>query len=341
MATDIAVGDRVVGDFEGGRMCGTVEKLLGKKLKILFDDGDRLILNRADVSPVLEEDEDDTDEDASVASEYYNTKTTPSPLEEFPQGGGKGFSLYPVVWDENTLNFGVDMEDGSRFFGCWRLTVYGDTPKTRKEGYAVDIWARYKGHDYSVESIPYLGSDPRLDMKSLTADICAAISQFMFRVENDADNLELLRKKAARPRVHISRIESIDRAIMKLTEIRDVAIRSGGQRICTIQGDRETDPILGVVIDVTQQALLLEGKVPPIESGQGAIYDAPAGKGGDGRAAIFKADPKSIAALVERLRTSTDKAQARKIRQVLRRMGHRGGARSATTNNTSAATDSD
>ena len=304
-STTLSIGDRVSASFQEGLCHGSIKRIIGRKARVEFDDGDVMLLNINDLVPQEIESEDE-EEETQYSSEEFEPK---------------GFNLYPIKWD-NT-NFGVDIDD-SRFFGCWRKTVYGNEHK--QEGYAIDIWAKYKGHDYSVESIPYLEFDPLNNLKSLNSDICAAISKFMYLVDNDLDTVESLRKKAARPRVHISRIETMDRLILRLQEIRDVAIRSGGQRICTVNGDRDGDPVMGIIIDVTAQARLLEGKVPSLL--QGAIYDQPAGKGGEGRAITHGASKESINALIERLRVCKSKPEARKIRAILRRMGHRGGARS-------------
>lgn len=320
----LSLGDRVSSVFEEGVFVGKIEKLLGRRSRVRFDDGEVLVLDNSTLTRL---DDDDSVDDADDLDDV-EVGDVRSIEDEFPQGGGKGFNLYPVTW--NGTNFGVDMEDGSRFYGCWRKTVFGNSSKTFKEGYAIDIWAKYKGHEYSVESIPYT-NDPRSDPKSLASDICAAISKFMYRVENKFDTLEEVRKKAARPRIRISRLETLDLLIFRLTEIRDTAIRAGGQRLCAIEGDYEGDPIVGLSIDVTQQAMLLinkDGKgmrePPSIRSGRSAILDDPS----RGRATTFKADPAHIRALVEKLRTTENKAEARKIRQILRKCGHRGGARS-------------
>lgn len=300
------IGDRVTVLFDNEPFAGEVLALTSRRARVKFDDGDIRMIALDELTPEVAID-DEPEESGETEHD------------------GRGFNLYAVEWNET--NFGVTMDDGSRFYGCWRKTVFGDRPDTRREGYAIDIWAKYKGHEYAVDSIPYLDIDPRSKPKSLDADICAAISKFMFYVENDSDNLEQLRKKASRPRVRITRLSTLDQLCMRILEMREVALRSGGERIFTIEGDREEDPILGIIIDVTAQAALIkDGRIPPLD--RGAILDTPAGRGGDGRAFTFRADPKSIAALVEKLRVTKNKAEARKLRAVLRKMGHRGGARS-------------
>lgn len=315
------LGDKVVVEFDTGPQTGVIVSRVGKKYNVEFGDNETALLKLSQMRPVLDDEDEDADDEYGDGSPPPD-RAARSAREEFPSGGGRGFNLYPIVWKDT--NFGIDMEDGSRFYGCWRRTTYG-YGAGQQEGFAIDMWAKYKGHEYSVVSIPYLLVDPRSDMKSLNSDVCAAISKFMFEIENNSDTLETLRRKATRPRIHINRMESLDAIIYKLTELRNIALRSGGQRIIAIEGDREGGVVMGISVDLTRQAALLDGRDPPaIETGQSAIYDDPH----SGRAANFKADPRSIAILVEKLRTTKNKSEARKLRQVLRRMGHRGGARS-------------
>lgn len=244
--------------------------------------------------------------------------------EDYPTDDDEDYR-FPVTW--NGVNFQI-RADGGRFYGSWRKTKY-DRGSEQIAGYAVDIWCEYKEHHYTVESIPYYTVDPKANLKSLNADICAAVSRFLYnRLSDGMPSIEDLRKSAAHPIIHVKSLETLDRIIMKLHEFRDTAIRSGGTRYYSFKGDNPKDPEMAIEIDITSQAIVLKGKPPPMEH-SGLIDDAVSGLG-RGRAArvvVNVPDPSNVQALVQRLRETTDKAEGRKIRSVLRKMGHRGGSR--------------
>lgn len=299
-------GDRVQCEFDGiGTIGGTISKIDKRKKHALveFDDGDSLevaLVSLAKGPPapeVIEQEEDDTD---------------PT---------GRGFNQYCVHWDDDQLRFHFKVE-GIKFYGEWRLTR---CQNQRVLAWAIDIWAERDDHHYCVESIPYLSGDPREDMKSLDADICAAVNKWFYRrCKGNAETLDDLRKRAENPTVTITHLETLDRIILRLKETRDTAIRAGGTRWFQIVGDKyEEEPRPRLRITLTEQAVAAKGKVPSLY--EGAVFDGV--KGGRTAPIAQKPDESNVQALVERLLETKDKGEARKIRGVLRKMGHRGGAR--------------
>jgi hypothetical protein len=85
-------------------------------------------------------------------------------------------------------------------------------------------------------------------------------------------------------------------------------------------------------MNVSAQSFALKGKVPSLY--KGAIYDAARStkKGGERTTALIgKATTGNIKDLVKALeaaKSAGNKVEARKIRSVLRQMGHKGGSRS-------------
>jgi len=234
------------------------------------------------------------------------------------------FSQYPVNWDQDRVNF-VFKVNGVKFNGWWR--------KRGPVSYAIDIYATMEnGKNLSVDGLSYQ-HDPRENMKTLNSDICARVNKWFHFNEADAVSIEKLRKRADEPVVHLYRLETLDRLILKLKEFRDTAVRCGGDRFIQLEGDRPDDPRAMICVNFTAQALVLEGKVPNLYSG--AIYDnVGSSKKGDppARAIVPKPTPGNVEALVAQLvaaRERGDQDEARKIRGVLRKMGHRGGARSS------------
>lgn len=298
--------NRVLVDFDGEDYPGAIVELTKTKAKVLFDDGEVHDIELKDLksgpSPVSEEDEDFV---------------------------SQGFSQYNIKWDKTNVNFAFKAE-GGKFYGWWR--------QTRIEGggmaYAIDLHVEYKDQKYSVETIGYLGKDPRDDIDSLNADICAAANKWFYSQCNGRfDTIHELKQKADKPTITIRRLETIDRIILRLKEYRDMAIRSGGFRIMTFTGDNEkTDPSGGMRIqmDLTSQAMGLKGKVPSLYNGtilDSVAEDSSKKAKGRGRPLELEPDQKNIDELLKQLQQEKDKSKQRKIRATLRRMGHRGGAR--------------
>lgn len=233
---------------------------------------------------------------------------------------------YAVKWNGRNFIVKLHAEPDAKFNGHWRKTRFSDGT----ECYAIDIYADYHKRHYCVNTITY-SDDPWQNPESRDADICAAINRFLYdRLSGDLDTLDELQRKADRPMLHIKNLKTIDTIILKLREFRDTAIRSGGTRTMALHGDRESDPIVAVEIDVTSAAMVLEGRVPSLT--EGAIYDPEPveGKGKKRRKReplTIQGDPANIEALLKQLSSATDKSAARKLRAQLRKLGHRGGRR--------------
>lgn len=240
-------------------------------------------------------------------------------------GNEANFNRYEVKWNPEKTFFSFQVLEGIGFYGWWRKSKI---MKTETEVFCVDMYAKYEDsegrtRDYTIDSIPY-DTDPRISMSSLNADICAACNRwFHHTINGNSHSIETLQKQADHPTVRINRIETIDRLLMKLREVRDTAISAGGTRIASIEGDERGSPTMTIIIDVTPQAIALEGRIPPLAS---AAMDRVV-TGERGEKVVNVPDSKNVQALVEQLKRA-DPVNARKIRATLRSMGHRGGSRS-------------
>lgn len=233
------------------------------------------------------------------------------------------FSQYAIKWSANNTHFRFKIADQElKFYGWWRKTRI---VKSDEIIYAIDIYAIREEKEYQVDSITYT-EDPRIRVRMLNADICAACSRWLStKLNSNSQTIDQLRTKAEHPSIHCKRIESIDRIILKLREVRDTAIRCGGSRLCEIRGDGDQPPMI-ITIDVSSQAYALEGRVPPLDTA--SLYDATlGGSEGGTRRLVNKPSPENVAALQAKLRETKDKGEGRKIRAMLRKMGHRGGGR--------------
>lgn len=236
-----------------------------------------------------------------------------------------GFSQYPINWDIEIVNFSTKIR-GIRFNGWWR--------KRGVNSYAIDIYATLEnGKNVSVEGLGYL-EDPKDNVKSLNSDICAAINKWFHLNEvAGVTTMQELTNKAKNPVLVIRRLETIDRMILGMKEFRDTAIRCGGTRFFNIKGDGIDldEPNMGLSINITPQAMALDGKIPSLYDG--AVYDGISGKRGarGGSKIVLQPKTENVQALVEmldRAKKSGDQTESRKIRASLRRMGHRGGGKS-------------
>lgn len=232
-------------------------------------------------------------------------------------------------------------------------------------GWSIDMRATVdlgegKSRRFLVESLRYedvpnpegVGGDPRRDMHSLNSDICAAIRRwFFFEVKGDADTVRQLVRRANKPEVRAPSLEWLDRLILRLHETRDTALRAGGERTIVIDTGTDGDATFAITMNFSDVAIATEGKPPSLYTGgmtEGIVKSGGStGKGlrGErGKAApvaktmAMTPDPSNVAALTARvaelnaLAKNGDmaaKAEARKIRSALRKMGHAGGARSA------------
>jgi hypothetical protein len=238
--------------------------------------------------------------------------------------------VYDVQWsaDKSNFHFRITGQNSVEGYGWWRKTRGRHVDDL---AYAVDIYVKHDDKDYSLESIAYHGKDPRLNIKALDADIVAAAQRWMtLKLNGGAMTIGELRKRADQPTIEIRRLETLDRIIMKLKEYRITSIRSGGTRTIELMGDKGEQKLF-VNLDVTPQAIMLDGRIPSLS--HGATYDNITGKRGEtarGRTIVNVPEAKNVEALQASLldaKAKGDIPTQRKIRALLRQMGHRGGAR--------------
>jgi len=278
---------------------GTITELTKTKATVLFDDGEVHSIKLMSLKPEIEKEDE-----------------------------GQGFQQYEIKWDNHTVNFKFKTAE-AEYHGWWRKIGVKDSDKI---GYGIDIFVIYEGKRYNVETIPYINEDPRKDLPSLNADIGAAANKwFYYKCKGTFETIKDLEQRAAKPTITIHRLETLDRILIKLKEYRDTALRSGGFRVMTFTGDdSEKDPSMRIEMDLTTQAAALQGRVPALIDG--VILDR-VGKDsskrtkGRGQQLTVSADPKNVKVLIEKLAASKDKAECRKIRAALRKMGHKGGKR--------------
>jgi len=237
----------------------------------------------------------------------------------------EGFTQYDVQWDEIIINFKLKNEIG---------LFYGWIRKICKESHAVDLYTQFKGHSYSCETMFYT-TDPRDDLDSLNADICAAVNKwFYYKCRGDYDTITSLELKSSKPVININTVETIDNILIGLKSYRDNAIGSGGLYTYLFTGDKEGDPSMRIVLDLSKQAKGLQGRIPSLYTGSqldvsSDIQALPRKKDRQGRVAakgnVFQGNVNEILA---QLQKTTDKGQQRKLRAILRKMGHRGATRS-------------
>lgn len=253
----------------------------------------------------------------------------------------RGFKQYNIIWKPGekgqqnvNFRFTVTTDKGEKveFHGWWRKSeVRSIHGSGAADCYCIDIYCKWNGKQYALKTIPYFTEDPRSDLPSLSADITAAANEFIWgKLNGNASVLAHISQMAAEPLVKITSMRTLDALIHKLTEHRAASIAAGGPRHCDIRSDEEGGPRVVFAIDLTMQHVALEGRVPSLI--EGAIYDtASKGKKG-GEKLEVKMDAGNLSALVAQLKSAKDRGDqvtARKIRATLRKLGHRGGARSA------------
>ena len=303
------VDDRVVAVIESKKYAGTIVAINRRKAeaKVLFDDEDVLKVKLEELTSEREED---------------------NKAEEFK---AKAFTQYNVTWDKVGVNFRFEAE-GGKFYGWWRKT------KVKEGGvmYAIDLHVEYKGHKVMVKTIGYT-EDPRKDLKSLNADLCAAANLWFYRqCDSTFETIEEVMERANKPTVTIRKMETIDKILIQLKEYRDTAIRCGGRRVFMFTGDDpDNDPSgeMRIDLDLTPQSIALEGRVPSLHQGvmlDNVADDKSKKKRGRGKALKVEGSSENIQALLKKLDKTTDKTEARKLRGQLRKMGHTGGARTKT-----------
>ena len=248
-------------------------------------------------------------------------------FEEPDDFEAQGFTQYDVHWDDTLINFKLKNEIG---------LFYGWVRKISKKAHAVDLYTQFKGKSYSCEAIFYV-DDPRDDLDSLNADICAAVNKwFYYKCRGDYDTIHSLELRASKPVISINSIETVDKILLGLKDYRDTALTSGGLYTYMFTGDKEGDPNMRIVLDLSKQAKSLQGRVPSLYTG--SMLDVasdtqalPRKKDRQKRLAengnVFQGN---INELLAKLKETKDKSQQRKLRAILRRMGHRGGVRKSS-----------
>lgn len=300
--------DRVMVDFDGESYFGSIAEIAKSEAKILFDDGEVIDIK---------------------LSELQSLPQTIKEKDFIPEG----FSQYNIKWDDRLTNFQFQAE-GGKFYGWWRKTGI----KGGGIGYGIDLHAEYKDKNCYIQTLGYLDKDPRKNMESLNADICAAVNKWFYhQCEGTFDTLSQLQQKVNKPILTVLKLNTLDKMIVNLKECRDTSLRSGGARIVILTGDDpDRDPSGGmrIKINLTTQAAALKGKVPPLLFESAAIDGVTVSKSKRGRGrtirqeAIATTNQKTIDELLEKLSSSKDKREQRKLRGTLRRMGHRGGIKS-------------
>lgn len=243
------------------------------------------------------------------------------------------FTSDGVRWRNNHTTFHFETSEGVTFYGWYRRTRQRNSETI---AHCIDIYAKHtdaegKMRDVAVDSIVYLNHDPRENLKAANADLCALANRWFFqRLNGKAETLDTLMSKAEKPTIRINRLETVDRLLMKLREYRDTGMRCGGERILEIKGDDDTPPVT-LFLNLSAQSFALKGKVPALD--RGALYDVTLDKKGEGkgtRRVVNTPSAGNVDALVKALQAAKEqgnKSEARKIRAILRNMGHKGGSR--------------
>jgi hypothetical protein len=278
-------------------------------------------------------------------------------MDEFPRDAelGKESAInangqHIVEWTNSGCNFHFIVRDKRiklrpdqnkakahvRFYGWYRRSRLGDGQPV----HSVDVFCKRmldngSEADVSVDTITY-HADPRENIKSLEADLCAIAQRWLStKVNGDVRSIDQLTQEAKKPKIGIRRLQTIDHLILKLKEIRDTAITAGGTRFIELEGDVRGGPTVLIELNVTPQALAIsEKKGRPPSLYVGSMYDRVRdGKKGERIDPLsLKPDKANVQALQTKLqeaRDSGDKATQRKLRAILRKMGHKGGTRQA------------
>jgi hypothetical protein len=313
-------GDRVGAKLSSG------ETELGKVLRVLdaddkaivhLDSGRKIRIKTYRLIPDVDLQEIEEDEPESIEGGLFREP------EEFE---AEGFTQYDVQWDDRVINFRLKNEIG---------LFYGWVRRVSTKSFAVDLHCQYNQKEYNCETIFYT-EDPRDDLDSLNADLCAAVNKwFYYRCRGDYETIDTLEQRSAKPTIYINTIETIDKLLIGLRDYRDTAIKSGGRYTYMFTGDNPNDPSMRIVLDLSTQAKALDGRVPSLFTG--VLLDQVTdpnisftkkgkrqGRGPTPPSNVFQGN---INELIEKLKTTKDKAQQRKLRAILRRMGHKGGAR--------------
>lgn len=327
------------------------------EVTIDFDDGEEVVLPLRDINAV----DDYSDMDPS------------SPVHP----SQPGFYQYPIEWRDNrneVLKFkksgGDDhgravqfktRAEGVKFYGIWRKTKTSDG----LIAYAIDIYAKWDGEHYHLPTLGYLKTDPRLPrtdkekigdeevevaysgIRELNCDICVAINKWLyFHAGGNVQTISDLKARANRPVLHFDSFDSLRECILKLSEMYNVAARSGGFRACELKGTSPHDARVVVEVNLSsqlqRQGFMVKGGLPDVPDPvfddpdvkvtKSSKDDKPKKRRSSGPPLVGNADEltkqlREIQAKPKSERTPEEDKYARKIRAALRDMGRRGGAR--------------
>lgn len=239
----------------------------------------------------------------------------------------EAFKASGLKWSVQNTHFQFDTEHNIHFYGWYRKTKM---TKSDLVVHMIDVFAKRNDRDYTVGSLAYQ-VDPRENPKTLSRKIVEAGEKwYTLQMNESVVSLDRLQKIADHPRIHIKRMETLDRIILKFKEFRDMAIRCGGTRLFELRGDAEGEPTIHVTVNLTMQAMGLNGKVPSLY--HGAVFDSAVASKREvdrKRSGIITnvPDKGNVQVLVNMLKQATDPVERRKIRATLRKMGHKGGSR--------------
>ena len=151
------------------------------------------------------------------------------------------------------------------------------------------------------------------------------------------------------PIIRIRKLPTLDNLIMELTRVRMDTLRCGGERGLAIQGDTADSVRPWMTVVLSRYAVALQGRQVPSIGSFILPEDMPqtkspvAAKGKKGRrarkagaslpppptpSASTGSGSDALNSLVSKLADATDPAEKRRLRKALRKLGHRGGARS-------------
>lgn len=242
-----------------------------------------------------------------------------------------GFSVYDIKWEpKHGCTFTIN-HDGIMFHGTWFRGKAGEA-----EAFRVTIRASVNGSDIHIEDMDY-AQDPKKNLSSLNADICCAISKWFYYScnEDPVYTITDLRKRAARPVVEITQLSTIDQLIASLKEMKQIAIKCGGARYATIEGDTERDdaPRVTLKIDLSPYAKMYmeSGKIPKnvntatIERAIGTKGKKNQNVGTVKESTSTTADLQSLKDIKKQIESCKDDKTLKKYRKMLRGMGVKGG----------------
>jgi hypothetical protein len=243
------------------------------------------------------------------------------------------FDHYDVEWDDKNLRFKV-MAHGGKFYGDIRRSMIRGSETI---AFAIDLRVQFTEKIYTIKTIGYVQDDPRKNMQSLNADICAAINQWWYnKCHGDFDTIERLEKRAMKPTVRIKHLATIDRILRDLRDVRDDAIRTGGHRCFAFEGDNgNKEPNMRIDLDLSREAAAFQHhkRIP-------SLFDGYAPMENDIKSTRAKKSKRKttqsktvqsgstggrlvdIERLAEELRKCKDPKQKSKIRRTLRKIDH-------------------